>query len=118
MNGKWPASLLLSLVTFATDPSGQELRTVRGGVLCATPFQLRKAVVATRRDDGRRIAQLGCLRTAAGMTAVVLAQPASRLGPWQVRLSGEGMPPLTLWGYASSFQADADDEIASDEAAP
>jgi hypothetical protein len=118
MNGKWPASVLLSLMTFATDPGGQELRTVHGGVLCATPFQLRKAVVAARLDDGRRIAQLGCLRTAGGMTAVVLAQPASGFGPWQVRLSVEGMTPLTLWGYASSFQADADAEIASDEATP
>jgi hypothetical protein len=117
MNGKWPASLLLSLMTFATDPGGQEVRTVHGSILCATPFQLRKAIVAARRDDGRRIAQLGCVRTGAGVTAVLLAQPVAGFGPWQIRLSAEGMPPLTLWGYASSFQTDAADQIASDSEA-
>ncbi len=83
--------------------------TRHGAVFCTTPFQLRKAIVAASRGEGRHIRQLGCTRTGAGtkamVKAMVFAQSAGPFGPWRVQLAPEGAAPLIVWSYASSFDS-------------
>ncbi len=101
------ASAIVSFVTLAGRVGEAEMLTTHGGVFCATPFQLRKAIVAANQDDGRQIRQLGCVRTGSGMKVILFEQTAGPFGPWQVRMIPEGMSPVTMWGYASSFNLDA-----------
>src|SRR5690348_175518 len=80
-----------------------EMLTLSCGVLCATPFQLRKAIVAANRGDHHRVRRLGCVKTGDGVKATLIDQITPPAGPWQVRLMPEGASAVTMWGYASSF---------------
>jgi hypothetical protein len=65
---------MLSLVSGGADTSDLEVYTVSGGVLCETPFQLRKAIIAAHRGDKERVRRLGCMVTAEGVKAVLINQ--------------------------------------------
>jgi hypothetical protein len=112
MNISIPITIAISLIPAVVESSELVLRTAFGGVFCATPFQLRKAIIAANADDGARIRQLGCLRTEGGIKAVWIDQIALPYGPWQVRLLPRYGPPNTVWGYASSFQSDSEEEAS------
>lgn len=112
MNISIPITLAISLMPAEVECSELVLRTAFGGVFCATPFQLRKAIIAASADDGARIRQLGCLRTERGIEAVWIDQIALPYGPWQVRLLPRHAPPITVWGYASSFESDSEEEAS------
>jgi hypothetical protein len=105
MKGMLLITLVLSLVPLSGDTSDLEIRTVAGAVLCTTPFQLRKSIVAAHRDEAARVRQLGCTVTGDGVKAIVTDRSAPFAGPWQVRLMPEGAPAVTMWGYASSFKS-------------
>jgi hypothetical protein len=100
-----PIALVLSLVPLGAETSNLEIRTVAGAVLCTTPFQLRKAIVAAHRGEAARVRQLGCTVTGEGVKAIVTDRSAPFAGPWQVRLMPEGAPAITMWGYTSSFKS-------------
>ena len=99
-----PITFTLGLVPLGANASDLEIRTISGGVLCTTAFQLRKATVAANRGDDERVRQLGCIRTSEGTKAVLSDQITAPFGPWQVWLKPDGDPPLAMWGYASSFK--------------
>jgi hypothetical protein len=107
MKGILPITVALSLMPLGPTPNDFEIRTSSNGVLCATPFQLRKAIVASSRGDERRIRQLGCIRTNDGAKAILLDNFTPPAGPWQVRLMLDGAPAVIMWGYASSFRPPA-----------
>jgi hypothetical protein len=97
-------NLDLSAVPVGTDIIDLEIRTLPGGILCETPFQLRKATVAAHRGDERRVHRLGCVATTEGVKAGLIDQRMPLAGPWQVQLMPEDRPAFTMWGYASSFK--------------
>ena len=99
-----PITLALSLMPQGVYAGDREIRTVSGGVLCATPFQLRKAIIAAHLGDEGRMRRLGCMRTRDGVRAIVIDESVPFAGPWQVRLMPDGAPAVTMWGYASSFK--------------
>jgi hypothetical protein len=111
MNISIPIILAISLTPAEVECSELVLRTAFGGVFCATPFQLRKAITAASADDGARIRQLSCLRTKSGIEAVWIDQIALPYGPWQVRLLLKHAPSITVWGYASSFESGSEEEV-------
>jgi hypothetical protein len=96
MNISIPITLALSLIPAEVECAELVLRTAFGGTFCATPFQLRKAIIAASADDGARIRQLGCLRTEGGVKAVWIDQMALPYGPWQVRLLPKHAPAVTV----------------------
>ena len=98
-----PITFMLNLLPPGGAATELELRTVSGGVLCSTPFQLRKAIVAVNRGDERQVRQLGCIRTNAGTKATLIEQITLPGGPWQVQLVPTRGPSTIMWGYASSF---------------
>jgi hypothetical protein len=51
-----------------------QMRTVFGGVLCETPFQLRKAITAANRGESQRVWQLGCMRAGDGTKVILFDQ--------------------------------------------
>lgn len=112
MNISIPITLAISLMPATVESSELVLRTAFGGVFCATPFQLRKAIIAASADDGARIRQLGCLRTERGIEAAWIDQIALPFGPWQVRLQPRHAAPITVWGYASSFESNSEKEAS------
>jgi hypothetical protein len=112
MNTSIPITIAISLIPAVVESSELVLRTAFGGVFCATPFQLRKAISAASNDDGARIRQLGCLRTESGIRAIWLEQIAPPYGPWQVRLLPRHAPPITVWGYASSFETNSEQDAS------
>jgi hypothetical protein len=99
-----PITLALGLLPQGAGAADLEIRTVSGGVLCTTPFQLRKAIIAAHHGDERRVRRLGCMTTSDGVSAILIDESAPFAGPWQVRLMPEGAPAATMWGYASSFK--------------
>jgi hypothetical protein len=109
-------AIVISLMALGVHGEELEIRTVHGAVLCATPFQLRKAIVAAHRDEAQRVWQLGCMRTGQGMTVNLSGGITPRYGPWQVQLVTDSGPTITLWGYASSFTVDPDEAFSAVEA--
>jgi hypothetical protein len=95
-----------------------QIQTVFGGVLCETPFQLRKAITAANRGESQRVWQLGCTRAGDGTKAILLDQIAPPFGPWQVQLMTNGGLPLPMWGYASSFKFNTDNNFSPVEVTP
>lgn len=89
------------------DPSLPALyRTKANAVLCETPFQIRKAIVAMGQDDGAEIMTLGCTRPGTGRKAHLISTPVPQFGPWLVALvSTEGLT-VTMWGYPNQFEPD------------
>jgi hypothetical protein len=106
----WLITLALSMVPLGACAHEFTIRTVFGAVLCETPFQLRKAIIAARQGDGERVRQLDCIRSGNGIKTIVPDQIAPPFGPWRVRLMPNNAPSLTLWGYASDFESIHGDE--------
>jgi hypothetical protein len=77
-------------------------------VVCETPFQIRKAIVAMAQDDGARIRSLACTRPGAGKRVRVVSMPATVYGPWEIQLISAQGAFATMWGYADQFEADPD----------
>ena len=82
-------------------------RTKADTVVCETPFQIRKAIVAMAQDDGARIHSLACTRPGAGKRVRVVSMPATAYGPLEIQLFSE-QGAATMWGYADQFEADRD----------
>ena len=82
--------------------------TMADTVICETPFQIRKAIVAMAQDDGARIRSLACTRPGAGKRVRVVSMPATIYGPLEIQLISERGAAATMWGYADQFEADRD----------
>jgi hypothetical protein len=83
-------------------------RTKADTVVCETPFQIRKAIIAMAQDDGARIRSLACTRPGAGQRVRVVSMPATVYGPWQIQLISEQAVAAPMWAYADQFEADRD----------
>jgi len=83
-------------------------RTKADTVVCETPFQIRRAIVAMAQDDGVRIRSLACTRPGAGRRVRVVSMPATVYGPWEIQLISEQAAADPMWGYADQFEADRD----------
>lgn len=81
-------------------------RTKADTVVCETPFQIRKAIVAMVQDDGARIRSLACARPGSGKRVRVVSMPATVYGPWEIQLISEQAVAASMWGYANQFEAD------------
>jgi hypothetical protein len=92
----------------STEPTRSFYLTKADTVVCATPFQIRKATVGTAQDDGTRIRGLGCSRPGAGERVRVLSMPATKFGPWEIQLITARGAATPMWSYADQFEADAD----------
>lgn len=88
------------------DVNTSFFRTKAETVVCETPFQIRKAIVAMVQDDGARIRSLACTRPGAGKRVRVVSMPATVYGPWEIQLISEQGGAATMWGYADQFEAD------------
>ena len=89
------------------DRNTSSYSTKADAVLCKTPFQIRKAIVAAGQDDSARIRNLECTRPGAGKR-VRLVSTGTKYGPWQIELiSDEGLASR-WWGYADQFEPDED----------
>jgi hypothetical protein len=91
----------------SADVKASFYRTKADTVICETPFQIRKAIVAMVQDDGARIRSLACIRPGAGKRVRVVSTPATEYGPWEIELIAE-QDAVTMWGYADQFDADRD----------
>ncbi len=83
-------------------------RTKSTTVLCETPFQLQKAIVAMRQDDGATIRDLRCTRPGAARRVRLISAPVTRYGPLLVDVGLGGAATASMWGYADQFQLDRD----------
>ena len=83
-------------------------RTTAHTVVCETPFQIRKAIVAMAQNDGARIRSLACTRPGVGKRVRVVSMPATVYGPWEIHLISEHPLAASMWGYADQFEADRD----------
>lgn len=83
-------------------------RTRANTVVCETPFQIRKAIVAMAQDDGARIRRLACTRPGIGKRVRVISMPATVYGPWEIELISEQAMAASMWGYADQFEAALD----------
>jgi hypothetical protein len=83
-------------------------RTKADTVVCETPFQIRKAIVAMAQADGPRIRSLACRQLRAGKRVRVLCMSATKYGPWEIQLTLEQGVTAPMWGYADQFEADED----------
>jgi hypothetical protein len=92
----------------SVDVNTSFYRTKPDTVVCETPFQIRKAIVATAQDDGARIRNLACTRPGAGKRVRVVSMPATVYGPWEIQLISEQAAAGPMWGYADQFEADRD----------
>ena len=81
-------------------------RTRAYTVLCDTPFQIRKAIVAMAQDDGARIRSLACTRPGAGQRVRVVSMPATVYGPWEIQLISKQAAAAPMRAYADQFEAD------------
>jgi len=81
-------------------------RTKADTVVCGTPFQIRKAVVAMAEDDGARLRSLACSRPGVGKRVRVVSMPVTKYGPWEIQLIAEQDLAAPMWGYADQFEAD------------
>ena len=115
MKGFWLITLILCLTPLGTDAGESQMQTVFGGVLCETPFQLRKAITAANRGESQRVWQLGCIRTGDGARVILFDQIALPFGPWKVQLTADGGSSLVLWGYSPSFKVNPNETPSSME---
>jgi hypothetical protein len=89
----------------SVDVETSVYRTRADTVVCKTPFQIRKAIVAMAQDDAARIRSLACIRPGAGRRVRVVSRPATLYGPWEIQMISErGVAPM--WGYADQFEAE------------
>ena len=56
-------------------------RTKADTVVCETPFQIRKAIVAMVQDDGARIRSLACIRPGPARECASFPCPRQSMGP-------------------------------------
>jgi hypothetical protein len=83
-------------------------RTKADAVLCKTPFQIRKAIVAARQNDSARIWNLACTQPDAGRRVRLVSISVTKYGPWKIELiSDEGLASR-WWAYADQFEPDKD----------
>jgi len=115
VKGFWLVSLTLCLMPLGAKAGESQKQTVFGGVLCETPFQLRKAITAANRGESQRVWQLGCMRVGDGTKVVLFDQIAPPFGPWKVQLTADGGSSFVLWGYSSSFKINSDEMPSSME---
>ena len=101
-----PIAIVIGLAPLHARAGDVDIRTAHGAVLCATPFQLRKAIVAAHREEAQRVWELGCVRAGRGTKVILSDALAPPYGPWQVQLMRDDGPSLVMWGYATSFTAD------------
>jgi hypothetical protein len=88
------------------DRDTSPYNTKADAVLCKTPFQIRKAIVAAGQDDSARIRNLLCTRPGARKRVRLVSIPGTKYGPWQIELiSDEGLASR-WWGYADQFEPD------------
>ncbi|MGY4511416.1 hypothetical protein [Bradyrhizobium sp. USDA 3650] len=92
----------------SADVKTSVYRTKADTVVCETPFQVRKAIVAMAQDDGVRIRRLACTRPGAGKRVRVVSMPATVYGPWEIQLISEHTVSAPMWGYANQFEGDLD----------
>ena len=92
----------------SADVKTSVYRTKVDTVVCETPFQVRKAIVAMAQDDGARIRRLACTRPGAGKRVRVVSKPATVYGPWEIQLISEHTVSAPMWGYANQFEGDLD----------
>lgn len=92
----------------AADFGTSSYRTKADAVVCETPFQIRKAIVAMVQDDGDRVRSLACIRPGSGRRVKIIAMPVTKYGPLQIQLISEQGIAATMWGYADQFEADTD----------
>jgi hypothetical protein len=79
-----------------------KFKTADGAVLCASPLDIKEAVVAI--SDPSWLKSLNCLLAPAGLD-VLKIEPIenSRTEPWKVRLRLPSGAGVTLWGYIFAF---------------
>lgn len=79
-----------------------KFKTAEGAVLCASPLDIKEAVVAI--SDPSWLKSLNCLLAPAGLD-VLKIEPIenSRTEPWKVRLRLPSGAGVTLWGYIFAF---------------
>jgi hypothetical protein len=92
----------------SVDVNTSFYRTRADTVVCETPFQIRKAIVAMAQDDGVRIRGLACTRPGAGKRVRVVSMPATVYGPLKIQLISEQGAAATMWGYSDQFEAEQD----------
>ncbi len=83
-------------------------RTKVDTVVCETPFQIRKAIVAMAQDDGAYIRSLACTRPGAGKKVRLISMPVTVHGPLELQLVTEQVGTGPMWGYADQFEIDPD----------
>lgn len=84
----------------AAEP--RELITAPDAVLCLSADSLDQAS-ASRTKGQERLRELGCMRSPAGVPAMLLNGSGAG-GPWNVRFMPQGISGgIALWGRASSF---------------
>src|SRR5260370_40255458 len=116
MRSVLPIAIVIGLAPPHARADDLDARTVHGAVLGATPFQLRKAIVAAHRNEAQRVWQLGCIRAGRGVKVILSDAIAPPYGPWQIQFLPDDGPSLVMWGYASSFTADPDKSFSPAEA--
>jgi hypothetical protein len=79
VKGLWLIALTFCLMPLEANAGETQMQTVFGGVLCETPFQLRKAITAANRGESQRVWQLGCIRTGDGARVILFDQIAPPL---------------------------------------
>ena len=77
-----------------------QMVTRAGAVVCATPFQLRRAIIAAHLGEGGRVLQLGCMRPRMGTRGVLIFKTMMLNGPWEVELIDESGSRTFVWTYA------------------
>ena len=110
LQGIWVALAVAAVLWLhwqSIDVEPSFYRTKAGTVVCETPFQIRKAIVAMAQDDGARIRSLSCTRPGAGKRVRVVSMPATVYGPWEIELISE-QTAAPMWGYADQFEPDQD----------
>lgn len=108
-------ALTFCLMPLEANAGESQMQSVLGGVLCETPFQLRKAITAANRGESQRVWQLGCIRTGDGARVILFDQIAPPFGPWKVQLTADGGSSLVLWGYSPSFKVNPNETPSSME---
>lgn len=93
---------------FSTDGIASHYRKKADAVLCRSPFQLRKAIVAAHQSDSDRVWSLACVVLTAGSKVRLGSMHATKCGPWKIELISDDGPASAWWGYADQFEADED----------
>jgi hypothetical protein len=83
-------------------------RTKADAILCETPFQIRKAIVAARQNYSASVRNLACTQPNAGRRVRLVSKPVTEYGPWEIELTSSEGVASKWWGYADQFEHDED----------